>query len=141
MLKTSIPQYNFIYFAENCIANGGIVKPDKARDVIQVNVMVDLRGDFAGKVFTLNLTDNSDPTRVYTSTNNSMGDLNGNYVSYMSFLFDSFHTKDLDEFIIELCINDQTGVEYGLIADWEPETNISTLTTRINSPRIEFYGR
>jgi len=140
MLKTSIPQYNFIYFAENRIANGGVISPDKARDVYQVNLFVDLRGDFAGKVFTLKLTDNADPLRVYTSKNNSVDSLNGNYVGYLSFLFDAFHTKDLDEFIIELCINDQTGVQYGLIADWEPETNVSTLATRIKSPRVEFYG-
>jgi len=134
-----VPKEAWLWQGENCIANGGSVLPGFDQDVVQVNVAVDLRGNFSGKKLELVLTDNSEPTRIFRSYSDPIS-VNGFYVGFISFEFEKFHVKSTDSYKVDLCINDDTGITFGMLGDWSPNINEISKTQQPPGPRVEFYG-
>ena len=135
----NLPKDCFLWIGEDCVADGGSIIPDISVDVTQVNVATDLRGDFTGKSIQLILTDDSNPSRVFTSTRTNIG-INGFYVGMFSFPFEKFHVNAGESYKITMCVNDDTGVSFGMIADWEPYANQHSKTQQVAGPRVELYG-
>lgn len=134
-----VPKDCYIWFGENCVADGGDIIPHKTMDVTQINLAVDLRGELIGKVFELTLQDNNDPGRTFVSTT-EIDKPAGNYVGYISFMFESMHVQDADSYNIKLCVSDDTNLTFGMIADWQPTINTSTKTQKVAGPRVKMFG-
>ncbi|MCP3965592.1 MAG: hypothetical protein GY718_04450 [Lentisphaerae bacterium] len=134
-----VPKEAWLWKGEDCISDGGTIIPGYDQDIVQVNVAVDLRGNFSDKRFELILTDNNDPTRVFRSLSNDLP-INGFYVGFLSFEYDKFHVKTTESYKIELCVNDDTGISFGMIGDWQPNINEISKTQQPPGPRVEFYG-
>ena len=139
-MSVSIPRDCFVWFGDDCVANGGDIIPGTSLDVTQVNLALDLRGDFAGRTLELTLTNGA---RVFTSRSNPIN-LNGFYVGFLSFEFEKFHVNAGESYNIQLCIDDDTGISFGMIADWQDENgnyaNAHTKTQDVPGPRVELYG-
>jgi hypothetical protein len=134
-----IPQDYWLWQGEDCVASGGTIIPGTSLDITQINVAVDLRGDLVGRYFDLTLTDKNNGARVFTSRSNTL-DLNGFFVGFLSFEFDNFHMAQGDEYDIEMCVNDDTNMSFGLIGDWTPKFNQTTKTQQPPAARVELYG-
>jgi len=139
MLETTVPKTAFLYWHEFGIVEAGNVSPGIAQDVTLVNLTVDLEGDFTDRKFTLTLTDESNPQRVFTSMQNDVN-VSGRNVGVLSFDFEKFHITETDSYTIKLEIDDYTNAKFGVFMDWNPETNIDLSTQKIAPPRVHFYG-
>ena len=139
--KQSYPKKQNHYAPDiNRVINCGVVKPTVAIDVEQVNVAAYLEGNHVGKFITMTLTDVSNGLRVFTSKNSSL-DFNGNRLGFISFLFDKFHTKSTDEYIMTLELSDYSDASLFGIADWDPKINVEAKADFVVPVRTEFYGR
>ena len=143
MSSVTIPRDCYVWFGEDCIADGGNIIPHTDMDVKYINLAVDLRGSISGKTFTLEMIDVTEPTRILSSTQ-TLDVKDGNYVGYMTFEFEKFHVQATDTYQVRLCVNDDTGLTFGMIADWQDENgnyaNTHTKTQQIPGPRVLMYG-
>jgi len=137
-MNIGIPKDCWLWQGEDCIADAGSIIPGVEMDVTTVQVALDLRGNFIGKILTLRLIDDNDPSRVFESTKKM--DVSGFLVGFSSFEFEKFHTKDTDSYQIQLCINDDTDLTFALIADWEPYVSQHSNDQTIPGPRLQMYG-
>jgi len=134
-----LPKDCFIWFGEDCVSDGGSIIPSISLDVTQVNVAVDLRGDFTNKTIELILKDNSNPAREFRSLRTGLT-YTGFNVGMLSFPFEKFHANAGESYKIKMCVNDETGIQFGMIADWEPYNNQHSKTQQPAGPRVEWYG-
>ena len=142
-MSLSIPRDCYVWFGEDCVSDGGSIIPNLAVDVKYINLAVDLRGVISDKVFSLELTDDNNGARVFTA-DQQVNVPDSNYVGYMTFEFDKFHVKSTDSYTIKLCVDDDTGLSFGMIADWQDENgnyaNTHVKTQDVPGPRVLMYG-
>jgi len=121
MASKYIPQDCWIYYAgdDGEVSNENFYASSSVDiDVKQINLAVELSGEFTNRNLKLTLTDSSDPSRVFTSYNRAFQDYTpGTYVGFLSFYFDNFHMLSTENYIYKVEVNEASASAGNLLTD------------------------